>query len=132
MTRVIFPSREAVEAVKRKPMTDARKKRIHESRNGLCGICNQPVDMYGPNVVYDHFKPIWFGSDDAESDTNLWPLHTVPCNAQKTSADLTRIGKTKRLLKTEAGIKKPSRLKSRGFDKTLRKKMNGSVERKTP
>lgn len=80
---------------------------------------------------FDHILPVELGgSNDAD---NLQAL-TAAAHRRKTDADIARIAKANR----QAGrkgqqarrAKNGSRLKSRGFDKTLRKKFNGEVERK--
>lgn len=111
-------------------MHEARKIRIWNREGGICWICKKPVPHTGPDVRYDHYSPFWISEDD--SDENLFPLHTT-CDAGKTyGKDLPTIAKVKRIQKKHDPDRerKPSRLKSRGFDKALRKKMNGTVERR--
>lgn len=63
------------------------------------------------------------GADDAE---NLRPL-CEPCHKIKTRNDAKARGKVRRLRgETCNGPKRP--INSRGFDKTRRRKMNGTVE----
>jgi len=114
--------------VTRRAMTKARKRRIWEAHDGLCYHCGEPVDMFGPDVRYDHRIGVWFTERDEDEDVS--PAHTW-CDAPKTSSDQTKIAKTKRLIKKGLGQpRKPSRLKSAGFDKRLRKKMDGTVVRR--
>lgn len=76
-------------------MTDARKRRIHAMRKGICWMCTSPVPVLGPQVRYDHRRPLEMqGTDD---DSNLWPLHREPCDRIKTAADKTAIARAKRL-----------------------------------
>lgn len=80
---------------------------------------------------FDHREPVEFGgTNDVE---NLQAL-TPAAHRRKTDADIARIAKANRqgLRKGQQArrAKNGSRLKSRGFDKTLRKKFNGEVERK--
>ena len=105
------------EAPKRGSMHKARKIRIHAARGGLCGECGLPVDVSGPEVVYDHRRPLWLSLDD--SDDNLWPVHKA-CDQIKTPLDQTTIAKVKRLIKKALPREKPSRLQSRGFGQVHR------------
>lgn len=99
----------------RKSMHLARKRRIHERDNGLCWLCRLPVEMTGPGVRYDHRNPLWITQDD--SDEGISPAHTA-CDAPKTKIDQTIIAKVKRIIrKADPEARKPSRMKSRGFQK---------------
>jgi hypothetical protein len=70
-------------------MTTARKRRIWERENGLCGRCGLSVPMTGPEVEYDHYSPIAISCDD--SDENIFPLHSgrtlEACHKIKTAID---------------------------------------------
>lgn len=115
---------------KRGAMTEARKVRIWNRENGICWICKKPVPHKGPGVRYDHYSPWWISRDD--SDENLFPLHTS-CDATKTyGKDLGDIAKIKRILKRDDPDQpKPvSRLRSNGFNKTFKKKFDGTVIRR--
>ena len=119
MTRVAPPTREDVQATKRRPMTLARKKRVHDLYNGRCGICGDPVPLTGKGlVVYDHRIPLWMnGADD--DGPNLQCL-CGPCDAVKTPNDQTAIAKVKRLRgETGNGTKRP--IPSKGFPKPTTK-----------
>ena len=129
-------ARERVETDKRRAMTPARKKRIHEAWGGKCWFCRMPVPESGPEVVYDHVQTLYLTGSDA--DEAIGPIHALTCNKIKTAADLTRIAKTKRQAK-KFGVdhdpdaeKPPSRLRSRGFDRALRKRFDGTVVPRTP
>ena len=118
----------------RKAMTEARKRRIWTRDLGVCWLCALPVDMLGPDVRYDHRNPLWITRDD--SDEGISPAHTA-CDAPKTAIDQAVIAKIKRIIrKGDPETRKPAKMrsrpfgKSRGFDKSLRKRMNGTVERR--
>jgi hypothetical protein len=117
LTQVAPPSGEPVEIGERGAMTDARKRRIHEKRKGICRICKEPVPMFGPNVRYDHIIPHWLKGDD--SDANIWPIHRDPCDLAKTAKDQGRIAKTKRQKAKHDGTFPPAKqkLRGRGFDR---------------
>lgn len=77
----------------RRSMTPARKRRIHERENGLCGRCKEPVPMFGPEVEYDHYSQIAISCDD--TDENVFPLH-VDCHKAKTASDAKARAKVER------------------------------------
>ena len=103
----------------RRSMTKARRKRIWERENGLCGRCKLPVPMTGPEVEYDHYSQIAISQDDC--DENVFPLHT-DCHKAKTAEDARVRAKVERIrLKARGEFPaSPSRLKSRGFDRRWR------------
>ena len=86
-------AREAVQIDGRRKMTPARKKRIHEANGGRCVDCGAEVPVSGPNVIYDHDLILDIQGSDADEDIKP---RCFSCNAKKTSADLTRIAKTRR------------------------------------
>jgi 5-methylcytosine-specific restriction endonuclease McrA len=121
--------REDVPATPRKAMSDARKRRIWEREGGKCWMCGQVTAMTGPEVRYDHRIPIELSG--SEDDSNVFPLHREPCDRIKTKADAAKIAKMRRLRKKrDPDTRKPSVMKSRGFDKTVKRRLNGTVERK--
>lgn len=94
-----------------------------------CRMTGEP--LIAGRTEFDHIIPVELGgSNDAD---NLQAL-TAAAHRRKTDADIARIAKANRqgLRKGQQArrAKNGSRLKSRGFDKTLRKKFNGEVERK--
>ena len=91
-----------------------------------CRACNGP----GPFEA-DHAHPHTLGGGN-EPD-NLRHL-CKPCHAIKTKTDVKAIAKCKRIARKLAGTwrqPKGRKLTGRGFDKTLRRKMDGTVERCT-
>ena len=123
-------ARPKVEIAERRSMSLARKLRIHKSRDGKCWMCGKIVPPSGPDVRYDHRKPLELGGSD--DDANLYPLHTDPCDKLKTKADRQRIDKAKRLA-GETCTAPPARpLQGRPFDQTRRRKMDGTVVLRRP
>jgi len=122
-------STERTEATPRRAMTIARKRRIWERVAGKCWFCGKVTPPTGPGVVYDHKLPLELGGTD--DDAQVFPLHAEPCNRIKTKADSWRIAKMRRQAKIH-DEREPSRLQSRGFDRSLRRKFNGTVERREP
>ena len=130
MSRIAVREPKLVTATPRKAMTAGRKKRCWTLSEGLCAWCRKAVDQTGPDVIYDHRVPLALGGVD--EDENIRPLHTRPCNAQKTYFDIKSIRKAQRIAKKIAAERTPSRLKSRGFDKSRTRKMNGKVVERRP
>lgn len=90
----------------RRPMTLARKRRIHGRHDGKCGLCGKAVPLTGPNVRYDHEPPIWITLRDIDEDVR--PL-CLDCDKPKTANDQGVIGKVKRLISKAAGTWRPNR-----------------------
>jgi len=87
--------------------------------------------MAGPDVEYDHEIAIWLGGPD-DDGPNMRPLHRSPCHRKvKTPRDAKVIAKVKRLIARNEGTRRPRQaIKSQGFNKRLRRKMNGRVEKR--
>lgn len=110
----------------------ARVKRdVLAAYGNACAWCRGggPLDL-------DHKVPVALGG--VNNPDNLWPL-CKDCHRQKTtgrtigeklSSDVYGIAKAKRVAKKWNAPRPEGSIKSRGFDKTLRKKMNGTVERR--
>jgi hypothetical protein len=97
-------------------------------------------------IEYDHWVPVALGNT-AKPDS---AMHAA-CHARKTKQDIKAIAKVKRLQKKAAIVRAAQRkeeahaarvrgmkyawakrkLAGRGFDKRLRRKMDGTVERRT-
>jgi len=118
-------AREAVPATPRKAMGKARRKAVWDAHSGLCGLCSCPVTLGAPTVM-DHKTPLELGGMDDLA--NLWPL-CQGCNKTKTRRDIAQIAKMRRIHKQEKP-REPSRMRSRGFDKSLSKRMDGRVIRR--
>lgn len=118
--------REAVEATPRLSVSPARRKRIYEAHGNTCYY---PACCETEGLEFEHIVPLWMGGKD--DDSNTAPMCRSHHKA-KTALDAKMRAKTKRLIAKgdPDRERKPSRLKSRGFDKTLRKKFNGTVERR--
>jgi hypothetical protein len=113
-------------------MTKARKRRIWEAYDQRCGTCRAPVPMIGPGVTYDHHWQL--AMDGPETDDNVRPLCDI-CSPPKTKADAQARGKVRRLVKkgkppAERKPKSGRKMRSRPFQRILRKKLNGTVERR--
>jgi 5-methylcytosine-specific restriction endonuclease McrA len=114
-------TRELVQATPRKAMTKARRLRLYLACKGRCE-CGVKVPMDGTTI--DHRIQLWMGG--ADDDSNL-RFFCKACDKPKTAKDAGDRAKVKRILSREAGERKPSRLRSRGFDKSKTKRFDGSV-----
>lgn len=119
--------REAIAAIPafrtaRGAMTPKRRRDVLALTEGLCAGCEEVLK--GQPWIADHCVPLELGGTDTLG--NLQAL-CVPCDKIKTRNDARQIAKMRRQAKMdEPG--EPSRLQSRGFDKTRRKRMDGTVE----
>ena len=89
-----------------------------------CQACGGP----GPFEA-DHSTPHALGGGNGAD--NLQNL-CIPCHRAKTRHDVKAIAKVKRIVRKQAGTWRPNRkrIRSRGFDKRLRRRMDGSVVRR--
>ncbi len=107
---------------KRRDPTERVKREIRERQNNVCFLenCNEPI------AVFEHWTPVAMGNADYP-DCGLCKGHA----AEKTKRDVANIAKVKRIRKREAGETKTKRkIQSPGFRKDVRKKMDGTVEKK--
>lgn len=122
----------------RKYLTPKQKAEVLLRFNGCCAICGEKFEA-GAVIQFDHTQALGLdGSNDLE---NFRPVHGEQdgCHAQKTKSDIKAIAKGKRQRKKFGPMRgleaQPARFKrkiaSPGFDKTLRRKFDGSVERRT-
>jgi 5-methylcytosine-specific restriction endonuclease McrA len=96
----------------------------------LCNVCHAKLSP-GDVIEWDHYNPLALGG--AHTWANLLPLHKA-CHRKKTSgtkatsagSDIHTIAKVKRLANGGKKRRGP-KMKSRGFDKTMSRKMDGSV-----
>lgn len=101
---------------KRKYLTPKERTVMIERQGGLCFT----FGCTGAPTIGEHFFPVALGNDQKPDC-----LLCTPCAAAKTKRDIKAIAKVKRLRRGKRPPKRP--LKSRGFDKSLTKKMNGEV-----
>lgn len=130
MTRVALQPYEDVRTTKRGAMTKARKQRIWLAAEGVCAWCQKPVAWPEEPTVFDHRVPLALGG--ADTDENIRPLHARPCDAQKTHFDKRMIAKAKRIqAKIKGDRAKRKLIRSRGFQKNLTRKFDGTVRVRT-
>lgn len=112
----------------RRPLSRTLRLAVLARDHGLCQECMRPV---GCVFEVDHVVAHYLTADDSMGNLRL--LHRTPCHRRKSRTDVRVITKTKRQRARHLGqVKRRKRLlKSRGFCKTLRRRMNGTVERRT-
>ena len=97
-----MPSRQT----KRRPMTPARRRRILEAHDGICGYCKRPIDG---DYVIDHVVPLAHGGADDDGG-NAVPMHPA-CHEIKIpgrrrgqdEGDSRRTAKMRRLRNSRSG-----------------------------
>ena len=116
----------------RRYLTKVEKSALWNYQNQRCAGCGEPT----AKPEYDHVNPLWSGGGH---EGNFQAL-CGPCHTAKTGSESTARGHTKRLEKQRLGVekKRPGRKlparpfgPSRGFDTSLRRRMNGRVEVRT-
>lgn len=124
----IVPERPKVELDPQRCFTPRQKAQIFKRAKGRCELCGAKIFFIW---TAGHIKA---HSKGGPTHIDNGRVECPSCAVETHSEDTTTAAKAKRM----AGItgqqarraKNGSRLKSRGFDKTLRKKFNGEVERK--
>jgi hypothetical protein len=115
-----------MEPVKRASLTKREKAAMLLAQRGRCAECQGKL-MTGA-IEFDHTIPVALGND-RKPDSAL----CRSCHMAKTKGDVRRIAKAVRLhLTFVLGEKKRKRpIKSPGFDKRWRRKVNGETVRRT-
>jgi 5-methylcytosine-specific restriction protein A len=115
----------------RRPLTKKQRSLFLLEHGSRCYWCGEPI----VNDEFDdeHVLARELGGTDAMS--NRKPIHRRPCHKEKTAEDRRLIAKGNRIRKKISGLdpvrrKPPKPIRSRGFDKTLTKRFNGTVERR--
>jgi len=118
---------------KRKQFSSKLKREVRDRQLNCCAVCDASLfndrGRLRPYAI-DHIKPLWGGGDN--SLDNLQAL-CKECHSKKTALEATSRAKAdrqRRFMEEGRGKKrKGPAMQSRGFDKTLRRKMNGEVVR---
>ena len=113
---------------KRRSFTAREVAAVFIKYDGRCASCREKVQLDG--YAIDHIQAL----DHLGAHTlDNWQLLCRPCHARKTANDVKASAKGRRLRGEVGNGQKraiPSRpLASRGFDRTLRKRMDGTVVR---
>jgi 5-methylcytosine-specific restriction protein A len=88
----------------RRPLSPMRRLRVFEAAGGLCHLCGLRIQV-GEKWEVEHRRALALGGED--DDANLSPAHKS-CHAEKTTDDLARTAKAKRMKAKHLGIRKRS------------------------
>lgn len=113
-----------VEKTPRRGFTAKQRQSVLSAWEGRCHCCDETID--GPWDV-DHIIPIALGGLHEPSN---WAPILRDHHKIKSRADVKAIAKVARIRAKDTTGKKPSRLVSKGFDKTMRRKFDGTVEKR--
>jgi 5-methylcytosine-specific restriction protein A len=118
-------NRTPVEATPRKGFTKAQRARAFMEANGLCALCGDKI--IGAWDI-DHRIELALGGKHEPSN---WRIAHKSCHRQRTSERAPVLAKVKRILRREAGETRTKRpIPNRPFNKTLRRRFDGTVERR--
>lgn len=121
-------NRPAVVIDKRKPLTRAQFGQLMIDQGGRCGCgCGEKLQPMTERVIDEHRIPLAIGGTNDLENRELW---RTPCAKAKTAKkDQPAIAKCNRLIARAEGTRRARKpIASRGFDKTMRKRMDGKVE----
>lgn len=111
----------------RRRLTPRQRSTILAAHGGLCALCGRPV-----GCVYQLDHRLALGLGGADEAANLDVVHPVCHRRLKTTADVRMIAKAKRMGRKHRGEVTAKRtIRSAGFPKHLRRRMNGTVEWRT-
>lgn len=113
--------------VDRKPITQAMQLALWKEHGAaICYVCR--AMRAANNLHMDHVQAL---VDGGKHEIDNLRFVCVDCHRKKSAREHRNNSKAKRLAAAreahERGEKKASRMKSRGFDKTRSRKMDGSV-----
>jgi hypothetical protein len=120
---------------RRASLTAQEKHALVVDQGGRCAICGAGLltaIWRDGNTIrtivaeYDHWVPVAL-ANTGKPDTALCKY----CHAIKTKRDVKAIAKAKRLSGETGKNRRKAKIPSRGFDKRWRKRMDGTVERRT-
>lgn len=114
---------------RRRKLTPTQKAEILRRQDKRCTICGDK--LFDP-VEYDHVVSLAMGG--ADDPANIECLHLRCHRDFKCKVDASALARAKRrerFMETGRHRNRKSRpIQSRGFDKSLRKRMDGTVERR--
>lgn len=112
----------------RRSLSKLQRVRVFDRAAGLCHLCGQKIHV-GQRWDVEHVKPLSMGG--ADDETNMQPAH-ASCHAGKTAAEAGPRAKADRIRARHLGIiAKPTRPIPGSKASGLRKRMDGSVERRS-
>lgn len=112
---------------RRPSFSKAQRQAIWDSCNGICHWCLKPIGNDPWDAEHVIARELMEGKD-ADDPSNLAPIHRHGCHPAKTALDRKMIARSNRIIKRIDGTRRPRKpIPGRGFDKTMRKKMDGTV-----
>ena len=117
---------------KRRPLTRAQIAEITLRQLGKCARCSERLDFATRGAVIDeHLHPL---ADGGTNETDNRAFYCKPCAKPKTAKEARDRGKSKRIAegRTQADrrAQRGPTMQSRGFDRTWKKRMDGTVTRR--
>lgn len=118
--------------MKRRPVTPALTRRVLLAQGVVpCALCGKRI-LAGDETVMEHLHALALGGADDESNMRL--VHKA-CADRKTNgtkattagSDAHLIAKGKRLRGETGQNRRKAPIRSRGFDKTVTRKMDGTI-----
>ena len=112
----------------RRALTPKAKAALWQAQDERCAECRCPITL--AEMQDDHENPIWCGgNNDPDNRQGL----CVGCHKFKTKGEAKARGKVKRLERERLYGRKVrvSKIESRGFNKHLSKRFDGTVEVRT-
>jgi 5-methylcytosine-specific restriction endonuclease McrA len=118
--------------MKRRHLTKSDKAAILAKSEGRCACCGGEFTKDDP-VEFDHIIALELGGEDTNENTRA--IHEKACHRPKTALDIKAIAKGKRQRKKFGATPAPvtrfkQKIKSAGFRKDVRRKLNGGIERR--
>ena len=111
----------------RKSLSTRDRVRIFNSHNGICHICNGKIQV-GERWEVSHPRPLEMGGED--EDSNRAPAHYRCHRTLTATQDIPQIAKAKRREARNIGAHRSSRPMPGSRASGLRKRMDGTVEKR--
>ncbi|MBB4797968.1 5-methylcytosine-specific restriction endonuclease McrA [Brevundimonas bullata] len=124
-------TRERVVIEKRKPLSRRESLHLMLEQKGICACgCGEKLQPMTEGVIDEHRVALALGGTNDLSNRHLF---RKPCARKKTDQkDTPAIAKVKRIEARLNGTRRPRKpIPSPGFDKTMTKKFDGSVVRRS-
>lgn len=115
---------------RRRSLSPTARLRIFTEHHGVCDICGDVIDGVREPWDLDHRIPLALGGED--TDDNLRPVHGR-CHrgaGSKTSDDVARIAKAKRVERKHMGAHRPKATIPGSKASKWKRKLNGETVRR--
>lgn len=128
MSIIAIAERILTEPTKRKAVPQAWRPMILHQQMFCCAICGDLLTLKD-GWDWDHRLPLALGGEHALSNVQA---ACIPCHKLKTREDIRKIRKAARIrARADHSRRRRKAITSRGFDKSLRRKMSGEVVKQT-